>query len=129
MQLDSITLPDDLLWTNEFDWNPVEQTLDRSLTGALLVQEQALSYGRSIVLSGGTEAGWVTRATVQSLLGLSQDPNKVMTLTLADQRQYSVIFDRQSVSPIEAHQVMPFAYPDDSSFYALTVRFLTVPST
>ena len=25
MTLDSITLPDDLLWINEFDWNPVEQ--------------------------------------------------------------------------------------------------------
>ena len=23
MQLDDITLPDDLLWINEFDWNPV----------------------------------------------------------------------------------------------------------
>ena len=34
MQLDTITLPDDLLWINEFEWNPVEQTTERSLTGA-----------------------------------------------------------------------------------------------
>ena len=32
MQLDSITLPDDLLWIDEFEWNPVEQTTDRSLS-------------------------------------------------------------------------------------------------
>ena len=30
MTLDSITLPDDLLWINEFDWNPVEQSQGRS---------------------------------------------------------------------------------------------------
>ncbi len=33
MILDTITLPDDLLWINEFEWNPVEQTTERSLTG------------------------------------------------------------------------------------------------
>ena len=35
MQLDDITLPDDLLWINEFDWNPVAQSTERSLSGAL----------------------------------------------------------------------------------------------
>ena len=33
MILDTITLPDDLLWINEFEWNPVKQTTDRRLTG------------------------------------------------------------------------------------------------
>ena len=45
MQLDTIILPDDLLWINEFDWNPVEQSQERSLTGALIVQEQAKITG------------------------------------------------------------------------------------
>ena len=67
MQLDDITLPDDLLWINEFDWNPVAQSTERSLTGALLVQERQLIHGRPIVLSGNGEAGWVSRLTVKSL--------------------------------------------------------------
>ncbi len=33
MQLDTITLPDDLLWINEFEWNPVEQTTDAAWPG------------------------------------------------------------------------------------------------
>ncbi len=36
MQLDTMTLPDNLLWVNEFDWTPVAQSTDRSLTGSLL---------------------------------------------------------------------------------------------
>ncbi|WP_419534730.1 hypothetical protein [Endozoicomonas sp.] len=126
MQLDSITLPDDLLWINEFDWNPVEQSQERTLTGALLVQEQSKQYGRSIELSGGQDAGWVTRSTVASLLTLSETANNVMTLTLPDLRQFSVIFDRTSGSPVEAQQILPFAFPDDDYQYSLTLRLLTV---
>ena len=126
MQLDTITLPDDLLWVNEFDWNPVEQSTERSLSGALLVQEQAKKFGRSIELSGGPEAGWVSRSTAVNLLALSQIANKVMTLRLADLREYSVIFDRQEGRPIEAQQVFPFAYPDGDYQYILKIRLLAV---
>ncbi|WP_422463726.1 hypothetical protein [Endozoicomonas sp. ALB115] len=126
MQLDTITLPDDLLWINEFEWNPVEQTTERSLAGALLVQEGQLVHGRSIVLSGNGEAGWVSRLTVKSLFALSKAVSKTMTLRLPDNREFSVIFDRSNGAPIEAQQLMPFAYPDDSDQYLLTLRLLTV---
>ncbi len=126
MQLDDVTLPDDLLWTNEFDWNPVEQHIDRSLNGALLIQEQLQLYGRAITLSGGQEAGWVKRSTVASLLALNLVPNRVMALILPDGRQFSVIFDRKNGSPIQAQQILPFAYPDDHYQYSLTLHLLTV---
>ena len=126
MTLNDIELPDDLLWVNEFDWNPVEQTTERSLTGALLVQEQSLKHGRPIELSGNDESGWVPRSTVEALLQVSQTPNKVMTLTLSDNRTFPVIFDRSNGSPIQARQVLPFAYPDDSYQYSLSIRLLTV---
>ena len=126
MQLDTITLPDDLLWINEFEWNPVDQTTERSLTGALLVQELQLIHGRPIVLSGSDEAGWVSRLTVKNLFALSKTASRTMTLTLPDNRQFSVIFDRSNGAPIEAQQVMPFAYPEDDCQYFLTLHFLTV---
>ncbi|AMO56113.1 hypothetical protein GZ77_04700 [Endozoicomonas montiporae] len=126
MTLDEIELPDDLLWINEFNWNPVEQTTDRSLSGALLVQEQSLLHGRPIELSGNDESGWVPRSTVEALLLLAQTPNKIMTLTLPDERTFTVIFDRRNGSPIQAQQVLPYAYPDDGYQYRLTILFLTV---
>ncbi|WP_299735386.1 hypothetical protein [uncultured Endozoicomonas sp.] len=126
MQLDDIVLPDDLLWVNEFDWNPVEQNLERTLTGALLVQEGMLSHGRSIVLSGNGEAGWVSRITVKNLFALSKAANKTMTLTFADNSQVSVIFDRSNGAAVQAQQVLPFAYPKDSEEYLLTLRLLAL---
>ncbi|WP_252177189.1 hypothetical protein [Endozoicomonas sp. 4G] len=129
MTLDSITLPDDLLWINEFDWNPVAQSQDRTLTGGLLIQEQSKKLGRPIELSGGLDAGWVNRSTVVELQSLSELANKRMILKLPDGRQFTVIFDRTHGSPIEAKQVLPFAYPDDNHFYQLTLRLLVVQGT
>ncbi len=126
MRLDTITLPDDLLWINEFEWNPVEQTIERSLTGALLVQEGQLMHGRPIILSGNGEAGWVSRLTVKNLFALSKAANKTMNLTLPDNRQFSVIFDRSNGTPVEAQQALPFAYPNDDDQYLLQLKLLTV---
>jgi len=126
MQLDTITLPDDLLWINEFEWNPVEQTTERSLTGALLIQEQIRLQGRPIVLTGGKEAGWVSRKTVMELQTLSSISDRVMTLTLPDMRQLKVIFDRSSGSPVSASPVLQEAYPTDNSYYHLSLKLMTV---
>ena len=102
MQLDDITLPDNLPWINEFDWNPVAQTTKHSLSWALLIQEGQLSHGRSIVLSGRGGAGRVSCLTMKSLYALSEAANKTMTLTLPDKRQFIVIFDRLSGASVEA---------------------------
>ena len=59
MILDTITLPDDLLWINEFEWNPVKQTTERRLTGALLVQEEQLTTeGQSFSLAMARPVGF-----------------------------------------------------------------------
>ena len=81
-----------------------------------------------IVLSGRAEAGQVSRLTVKSLYAPSEAANKIMTLTLPDKRQFTIIFDRKNGATIEAKQVLPFAYPEDSGQYFLTIRLLTVYS-
>ena len=50
MQLDNIALPADLLSINEFDWNPVAQNTEHSLSGASFAQEGQLSHGRYCTL-------------------------------------------------------------------------------
>ncbi len=125
MQLDTMTLPDNLLWVNEFDWTPVAQSTDRSLTGSLIVSESLMTYGRSIVLGDG-ENSWLTLADMNTLFALSEIPKKKMLLTLPGGRAFTVIFDQSEGAPIEARQVLPLTNPDDSDFYAVVIRLLTV---
>ncbi len=128
MTLDNIELPDDLLWVNEFDWNPVEQNIERSLSGALLVQEQKKLQGRPIILSGGDDFGWVKRSTVLELQKMGNDTNHVMLLIMQDQREFDVIFNRTVISPIKAQQILPSAYCNDETQYSLHIQLLSVTS-
>ena len=127
MQLDTVTLPDDLLWQNEFEWNQNTQSQDRTLSGALVVQTAARLYGRPIRLVGGTTGGWITRATAKAIRALEADPVKVMTLTgLNDEAPLAVMFDRSNGPAFESQMIMRFANPDDQTWYSCALRLITV---
>ena len=125
MQIGTLTLPDNFVWVNEFDWSAVAQDSERSLTGALIVSESLMTYGRSIVLGDG-ENSWLTRAQLNELFTLSQVAGQKHNLTLPDERTFTVIFDRADGSAIEAQQVLPLATPTDTDYYAVVIRLLTI---
>ncbi len=127
MQLDTLTLPDNFIWVNEFEWSPVAQSTERSLTGALVVSEREKSYGRSIVLGDG-ENSWLPRQQLGELFVLSAPLNHKMPLVLPDGRRFTVIFDRSSGSPLEAYPVHPVSQPSDADFYGVVIRLMTISS-
>lgn len=99
-----ITLPDSLEWTDEFDFTPVGQQVDRTIGGSLIVQESALKKGRPITLEGG-EFVWAKREAILKVQTFASVPGKKMKLTLADGSQFDVIFKRDSGSPFSAKPV------------------------
>ena len=125
MQLDTLILPDNFLWVNEFEWSPVAQTSERSLTGALVVSEREKSWGRSIVLGDG-ENSWITRQQLEELFLLSAFLNHKMDLVLPDGRTFTVIFDRSNSEPLEAYPINPHTRPSAEDSYAVVIRLLTV---
>lgn len=123
MTLDDLEFTDNLTWPDEFRYNQVEQTQERSLTGGLIIQEGQKLYGRPITLEG-----WLSRGTIDALFALEAEPGKIMTLTLGDGRAFSVVFDRSRGQAIEAQQVLQYtlASQDEAWPYIATLRFLTV---
>lgn len=122
--LGSITLPADLLWTDEFDWTPIQQNKNYTLTGALVIESGKMLAGRPITLSGGDNHGWASRATVKALYA-ALDADTTMTLTLNDARTFSVKFDH-AATPIQARQIVDYNNPADSDHYSLTLKLITV---
>lgn len=116
--LGSLTLPDDPIWVNEFDWTPVEQNSNYSLTGASIVQVSVKQAGRLIRL----DCHWLTRAQVQALAALADVAGAEYTLTL-HQGTYTVLFDSP---PYEIQSVRPIADPDSTERYAVQVNLMTV---
>lgn len=124
--LNGIALPSDLEWQDEFDWQPVASSSERSLTGKLLIEEAPLANGRPMTLYGGENAAWVTRSTLDQISALASTPAATMTLDYHG-TPYTVMW-RRSEQPIEARQVMRLQNPGSEADhkYTITLRLMEV---
>jgi len=131
--LDGITLDADLIWNDEFQWTPVERSLEYTLTGALIIQEKAKLAGRFITLNSKPEsqselAGsnsliWMNRATVKALYAKASTPGLTMTLTLHDGRTFTVAFREDGFNARPVRHIAPH---EDTDPYYLSIQLITV---
>lgn len=119
--LDSITLPDDLVWTDEFGWFARVRAIENSVTGVPIIQETALVAGRSITLAD--DSAWLTRADLLDLVALAETADATHLLTLHDGREFDVRFREP---PLNAAPVITYADPDVADMYRLTLNLITV---
>lgn len=121
----SIDFSDDLSWTDEYEWHPINQTAQRTITGALIVSSSALVGGRPITLEPDEQGPWHTRAQVDALRNLAAVPGKTLSLTLRG-LNYNVIFRHQDngTAAVDAKPIIPFNAPIDTDFYKVTLRLM-----
>lgn len=119
-----ITLPEDTQWANEFDWQPVDQDRQYSLTGALVLQEGVRQKGREILLRGGEDAAWIPRTTVQALYSMAAQADKTLTLRF-HAASFSVRFDRTKTA-LEAREVLRQANPGPTHLYSFALNLIEV---
>lgn len=126
MTLDDIDITNNLVWVDEFTYNNVEQSKERSLTGGLIVQAGLKLFGRPITLS----ESWLPRSTIDALAA-KEMLSEPMILTLADSRVFTVVFDRSRGIAIEATPVHNFvdAANEPAWQYRATIRLMTVEPT
>ena len=121
-----IALHSDLQWSDEFDWSPVGQGVERGITGALIVQSRAMTSGRPVTLKADDErSAWVRRSTVEALRNAAAIPGEVMTLTINGQT-LSVIFRHQDSPAVEAKPVATYDTYVADDFYQVTLKLMTV---
>lgn len=126
---ETVRLEDGFLWSDEFDWQPIEQNHERAVNGALITQEGTKLAGRPISLvSPNSEQGWIKRADLSILKDWSAKQGEKFTLVFEyphDKRQFTVIFNHAEKA-IEASPVKGFPTVSDGDFYRATLRFLEV---
>lgn len=132
LTLDSIDLADDpalggdqMEWIDEWEWDPVEQVQDRSLTGAMIFQEGLKRYGRPITLSSNGGA-WFTLAKVRELEAKAAIPATVMLLTLPTGDQHYVTWNRVAGPAVQAQPLFRAVAPAPDWLHELTLRLITV---
>lgn len=120
-----VTLPEDLLWSDEYTWSPVVQAVERSITGALIVNSAALTGGRPITLEPEDDSSaWMSRTSLDILRNWAAVPDKQLTLTLRGQVQTVVV--RHQDGGISARPVVHYSDSDAADQYLCTIRLLTL---
>ena len=120
LMLDSITLPTDLIWIDEYAWTPVKQSINTAVNGGLIIEAAAALAGRPITLQGGDDYAWASKATLELLRLKQATPGLVMSLGLLGVT-YSVIFAQPGIT---AKQVIDYSNPASEDWYAVTLKFI-----
>ncbi|MGP1680855.1 MAG: hypothetical protein ACTS8S_00820 [Giesbergeria sp.] len=123
----TLNLNPDLYWSDENNWHAVEQAVERTITGALVVQVAARIAGRPITLEPQDDsAAWMTLADVTALRNWAAVPGKTMTLTLRGQVR-EVIFRHQD-GGFEARPVIQYrdGHELPVDFYLCTIRLMEI---
>lgn len=119
--LSAITLPQGLVWSDEFAWSDLAQSTTYTLTGSLVVEQTTRQAGRPITLVGGRDFAWLTRAQLVALKELL-DAGAPMTLTLHDHRAFTVLPagpDALDVAPLPIVKDSGPANPSSGTWYVL----------
>ncbi len=127
MTLDTIPLPEGLVWSDRYEWTPVSQTVEVSIAGTLIIQEAAQQAGRPITLTAADgQHCWTTKAVIDQIYALTTTAGRTMTLTLAPGVSKQVIW-RRDRQPVEAVPVFEVTDPGPDTLYILAaLRFLEV---
>lgn len=122
----TVTLPVDLKWTDEHEWQPVEQTVSRTLTGALIVEAAARAGGRPITLAPDDESSaWMSLADLTAIDAWAAIPGKVLQLSMRG-ITWNVMFRHHDTSGITSKPLIHFNAPNTDDFYLTTIRLMEI---
>ena len=122
----TVLLENGFLWSDEFDWNPIEQKQERAVNGALILQEGKKKSGRPITLTPADERmGWVKRRELSKIKDWStlQEHFYLEFDYPHDKRRFKVIFNHEA-GAMEAKPVKGIPTVSEDDYYNVTMRFL-----
>jgi hypothetical protein len=121
----TLALNPDLRWSDEDSWHGVQQTVTRTLTGALDIQAAAMVKGRPITLEPeNDDSAWMPLDSVVQLRNWAAAPLQQLTLTVRGVSR-TVIFRHQD-GGFEASPVVHFRDRQPGDFFLCTVRLMEI---
>lgn len=122
----TVNLHPDTFWSDESSWHPVEQALQRTITGALVVSVAARVAGRPITLQSIDEnSAWIQRPAVELLRNWAAVPGKVLNLSLNGQT-FEVIFRHHEPPAFDATHVKFQREAESSDWFTVALRLMTI---
>ena len=129
--IDSLALPENLVWTDRWAFSPIVSTITQTLDGGLVIENSIMQAGRPITLEtvriGDGYAGLFTEAEAAALKGVYEvqdDPQHTLTI---GSESFPVRFNRteggleiRPLAPTSAAQLRA------GKVYSVRIRFITM---
>ena len=123
--LETVTLPNGLYWKDEFADVPFEEREERSITGLLLLFQQAKLGGQSLTLASADDKNWISRLQLKKLYEWARQPALTLELSLelpVDKRVFTVSFRNSEPPAILAKEVIDAKPLSDDIYYQVTLK-------
>ena len=121
--IDSIVLPDDTIWVDQFKWNKIDRNFQRSIAGNVLIQNATKYSGRPLTLN----LGWISRATLISLETLRDNPAApTFTVVLIDEASFTCCFNPGTDEPIQVVPIVERPEYIPSDYMAVILSLMIV---
>ena len=121
----TVSLPEDLYWADEFNWTALVQTAERTITGALIIQQATRIAGRPVTLQPDGDSGWIPRGVLEQLRTWATIPQCEMTLTHRGVTR-QVIWRHHEGDVIDANPVVHYADAQSGDWYTATLRLMEI---
>lgn len=126
---EELLLPNDLWWSDEFEWSSVTAAHEYALDGTLIVEQAVKQAGRPITLKQpDSTMAWISRSTLQKLKQWADIQDARFTLKFEyeqDKRVFTVIFDNRS-SPLSGSPVIGFPQHGSNDWFVSEIRLIEV---
>lgn len=123
--INTLNLNPDLRWSDEDNWHPVQQSVQRTITGALDIQAAAMDKGRPITLEPEDDSSaWMSSDIVVQLRNWAAVPGQQLILTLRNETR-DVIFRHQD-GGLEARPVVHYRDRTPTDWYLCVVRLMEI---
>ncbi|MHB9021299.1 MAG: hypothetical protein ACYC3A_05690 [Halothiobacillus sp.] len=117
-----LQLGNDLIWSDKNAYSPIVEKTDRSLTGALIVQQSVKTAGQPITLqSDGDTFGLLTRSIVDQLYAWQAMSGITLALDFHG-TNYSVGFRYDNGAAVIANPVFSAGAPTPTDLMTVTIK-------
>jgi len=120
----TVTLPHDILWEDEHNWDSVVQETQYTVTGALVIEVSQKQAGRPVTLKSREQMSWIPKVDHDQIRSWANTPGIELTLTIRS-TSYTVVFDHESTS-VESEFIGYYKDSQNPKWYKMTMRFLII---
>jgi len=126
MSIGGVSLTHDLIWRDEYLFNPVLASVAPTIGGGVYVQEfAAQTAGRPITLEATATQGWLLKTTVDALHALAAVPGATYPLVMGSATTTVRFAQETDGGPIQMTPVIDLAgIVPDTVYYIGTIHLM-----